>query len=118
MPLLALMAAGVHLIRYFQASAPPPSRPAGGSPSGPPSGAPPPSSGVVGLIGPHLAQAFFLNFVAFVVLAILFVALRRAPVAVRIAIDALLALLCLGTLYAWNALDRKSTRLNSSHSSI
>ncbi len=79
---------------------------------GPPVGAPPPGAGggggLMDLIGPYLTQIFVLNFVAFVLLALLlFVATRRhSPW--RAGIDVLLVMLCAVTLYAWNALGRSN----------
>ncbi|HEX6513000.1 MAG TPA: hypothetical protein VF157_11905 [Chloroflexota bacterium] len=100
--LLALIAGAIHLVRTLMSLGPPPGPPRSGPPPGgrPPGGGP---SGIPALIGPHLAQAFALNFVAFVVLAILFVALSRGPRGVRGLIDVLLILLSAGTLYAWYA---------------
>jgi len=98
-PLLAVVAGAIHLVHnYLPMEAP---RGAGGPP---PAGGGP--SGVMGLVGPHLTELFVLNFLAYVVLAGLFVALGRLRPRVRVAVDLLLVVLSAATLAIWNTMGR------------
>lgn len=114
-PLLALGAGVIHLERYLMTagagrpSAPP--RTFNGPPPGarPPVGAPH-GSLVMSLVGPHLTQAFLLNFAGFVILAALFLALLRAARPLRAAVDVVLILMAAATLYAWNAMGHANPR--------
>ena len=71
---------------------------AGGAPGGAPGGGPP--GGLIGLIMPYMNELFLLNFVAYAVLGIAFVIVRRRAFQ-RATVDAALILLSLVTLFLW-----------------
>lgn len=102
---LAIAAGGLHLARALTPMGPPPSAAGGPPPSVPPgaSGAP---SGLMGLVMPHLNQAFVLNFVAFVGLALVLFVIARGRPLLRVIVDLLLASVSAITLYAWNEMGR------------
>src|SRR5690242_19417936 len=77
----------------------------------PPPGAPPPQPGGGGggpsfPFGLQLNQIFFANLVVFVLLAVLLLAVMRARPILPAAVDVLLILATLYTLYGWNNLRR------------
>jgi hypothetical protein len=99
-PLLGVVAGAIHLVKnYLPMSA---SQAAGA----PPAAASQPQAGLLSLVGPHLGEAFVLNFVAYVVLAGLFVTLGRIRPRLRAVVDVLLVVLSVATLGAWNAMGR------------
>ncbi len=107
-PLLAVVAGAIHLVKNYlpmtvsQASGTPPAG-AGVAPTG-----------LMSLIGPHLGEAFVLNFLAYVVLAGLFVTLGRVQPRLRAVLDVLLVVLSVATLAASNAMGRANpSRLGS-----
>src|SRR5579884_1161764 len=100
---LAITAGAIHLAHNYL----PMQAPAGAS-SGPPPAAPAAAGGAsafMSLVMPHLSEIMVLNFVAFVGLALVLVAIARRP-RLRVLVDVLLAGLSLATLYAWNAMGR------------
>jgi hypothetical protein len=99
-PFLALVAGAIHLVKNYL---PMTASQAGGAP---PVGAGQPPAGLMSVVGPHLGEAFLLNFVAYVVLAGLFVSLGRVRPRLRAALDVLLIVLSVATLAAWNAMGR------------
>jgi hypothetical protein len=100
-PLLAVVAGAIHLVHtYLPMSAA--SHPAGA----PPAGAGQAAGGLMSLVGPHLSEAFVLNFVAYVVLAALFLTVGRVRPRLRAPFDLLLIVLSVATLEVWNAMGR------------
>ena len=82
---------------------------------GPPPGAPPPAAanarppggGPPGLpFGVQLPQAFLINLILFIVLAIVFLAVMRARPLLRGIVDVILLLASAGTLWGWNLFRR------------
>ena len=103
---LAFAAGAIHLAHNYLAM----QAPAGSS--APPTGAGAAmgggGSGLMGLVMPHLSQVMVLNFVGFVGLGILLVAIARLRPWLRATVDVLLAGLSLATLYAWSAMGRSN----------
>jgi hypothetical protein len=94
---LALAAGLIHLLLVFTLFRTGPS-PSGGAP---PSGGPPPGGGGGPGLFMYLPTLFVLNFVGFAGLALVFGLVRRASVAVRLVVDALLGLMSVATLAGW-----------------
>jgi hypothetical protein len=98
---LALAAGVIHLLLVYVlfGSAPPPAAGAP-APSGPPPGASP------NPLFMYLPYLFVLNFLGFSLLTGLFLLVRRASLGVRLAVDALLGLMTVATLWGWNSMGR------------
>jgi hypothetical protein len=101
---LAIAAGFIHLAHNYLPMQGPPSGGAGAPPAnaGPSAG----MSGLMSIVMPHLSQVMVLNFVAFLGLAVVLIAVARLRSQLRVVIDVLLAGLSLATLYAWNAMGR------------
>jgi hypothetical protein len=80
---------------------------AGGAPGGAPAGGLPggTAGGPIGLIMPYMNELFLLNFLAYALLGITFVVVRRRAFQ-RLSVDALLMLLSLVTLSLWATMGR------------
>ncbi|HLQ31842.1 MAG TPA: hypothetical protein VK457_04080 [Chloroflexota bacterium] len=85
---------------FFGFPPPPPGAPRPAPPPGPP------PSAIAQLIGSRLPQLFLANLIVYLVLAILFVAVSRARLAVRVVVDVLIALVTIATLVGWNGIGR------------
>lgn len=77
-----------------------------GAPPGPPAGAPPPPGGPSFPFGLQLPQLFLGNFLVYLVLAILVVAVSRVRAEVRALIDVLIVVMTVLTLAGWNSIGR------------
>ncbi len=61
-------------------------------------------------LGLPLAQLFLANCIAYLVLAVLFVAVSRGRPAFRVGVDLLLILVTVATLIGWNSIRRPNPR--------
>ena len=81
-----------------------PSPPPGASRPSPPPG--PPPSAIGQLIGPRLPPLFLANFIVFLLLAVIRLAVQRARPSIRVALDVLILITTTATLVGWNGIGR------------